>query len=519
SEPRSGVMQESTGNKMQNTSKTTFASRPPAAETVLASDASLLALVRRRWSFFAVATAAALALRLLFILRFPTISPDGYVYGDLAKNWLERGILGMSAAAGPAPTYIRLPGYPALMAAIWAVTGVDHYNAVRFVQMFADVVTCFVLADLARRLVSSLAPETAERAACASFALCAFCPFIANYTAVPLTETFAILLAAAALDCAVTALQRADVPEEPPGLAKPGLDRGTLGMWAWCGVFIGLGIMLRPDGGMLLIAIGGYLLYRLARHPNRGRTFWSGVMLGVCALAPLVPWTARNWITFHQFQPLAPVSANAPGEFVARGFERWMDTWLVDYASMEDIGFRIDGDALRFGDLPASAYDGPGEQARTEALFEQYNVNQVMTPALDAQFGELARERIGRAPLRYYVGLPLLRTVDLWFRPRIEMLPIGSHWWRFREEPRDTAWALVLGAINLFYVAAALFALRRWRQLSGVAVLLTFLVVRTVLIAAITHPEPRYVLECYPAIIALAAIALARTNSPRYSGA
>ena len=98
-------------------------------------------------------TCAGLALRLLFVIRFAGITPDGVIYGELAKNWLLHHVYGLSAATGPLPTYIRLPGYPAFMAALWAIFGVEHYNAVRFAQVVIDLGTCLVVADLARRVI------------------------------------------------------------------------------------------------------------------------------------------------------------------------------------------------------------------------------------------------------------------------------------------------------------------------------------------------------------------------------
>src|SRR5690242_13554926 len=71
---------------------------------------------------------AAVALRLLFILRFPAITDDGILYADLAKNWLRYGAYAHSGPQGPVLTYIRLPGYPALLAGVFAIFGVDHYN-------------------------------------------------------------------------------------------------------------------------------------------------------------------------------------------------------------------------------------------------------------------------------------------------------------------------------------------------------------------------------------------------------
>ena len=70
---------------------------------------------------------------------------------------------------------------------------------------------------------------------------------------------------------------------------------------------VAAGILLRPDGGILLIAVGLFLLWRMWRRPaERTRLFWAGALVLAISVAPLVPWTIRNWRDFHRFQPLAP---------------------------------------------------------------------------------------------------------------------------------------------------------------------------------------------------------------------
>jgi len=118
-------------------------------------------LVRQHLRFFLFATLAAASLRLLFILRFPGITTDSFVYGDIAKNWLQHGIYGLSGLDQVSPTYIRLPGYPVFLAAAFAVFGMEHYRAVLAVQMVVDIATCFVIADMARRLISPGAARAA----------------------------------------------------------------------------------------------------------------------------------------------------------------------------------------------------------------------------------------------------------------------------------------------------------------------------------------------------------------------
>src|SRR5713101_9517444 len=116
---------------------------------------------------------AALGLRLFFILRFPGVVTDSFIYGDIAKNWLQHGIYGLSGADEISPTYIRLPGYPAFLAFIFAVFGVDHYRAVLVAQMFVDLGTCFLCAAIALRLLGT-------RCAKLAFILTALCPFLAD---------------------------------------------------------------------------------------------------------------------------------------------------------------------------------------------------------------------------------------------------------------------------------------------------------------------------------------------------
>ena len=204
-------------------------------------------LVRQHLRFFLLATLAGVGLRLLFIFRFPGVTTDSFVYGDIAKNWLQHGIYGLSGPDEISATYIRLPGYPAFLAAVFAIFGMEHYRAVLMVQMVVDIGTCFVIADMTRRLIS-------PRAAKAAFLLAAVCPFLASYAAAALTETLEIFFTALALDFAIAGLTTA---------------RG-MRPWVGCGLAIGGAILLRPDGGLLLMAIELYLLVLLMRVSSSG---------------------------------------------------------------------------------------------------------------------------------------------------------------------------------------------------------------------------------------------------------
>ena len=112
-------------------------------------------LEHRKW--FLAFTLAALALRLLFYFLFPHVTGDSLIYGDIARNWLDHGIFGLTHAEGVRPTWIRLPGYPAFLALCFKLFGREHYHAVLLAQIVIDIAGCFFIADLARRTVSTRA--------------------------------------------------------------------------------------------------------------------------------------------------------------------------------------------------------------------------------------------------------------------------------------------------------------------------------------------------------------------------
>src|ERR1017187_2707422 len=60
-------------------------------------------MLRESRKYFLLVTLAAFALRIFFYLRFPHVTGDSLVYGDIAKNWLQHGIYGLDHAEWPSP--------------------------------------------------------------------------------------------------------------------------------------------------------------------------------------------------------------------------------------------------------------------------------------------------------------------------------------------------------------------------------------------------------------------------------
>jgi 4-amino-4-deoxy-L-arabinose transferase-like glycosyltransferase len=456
-------------------------------------------LVRQHLRFFWLVTLAALGLRLLFLFRFPAVTTDSFVYGDIAKNWLHHGIYGLSGPDEISATYIRLPGYPAFLAAVFALFGMEHYRAVLVLQIFMDIGTCFLIADMARRLVSA-------RVAKAAFLLAALCPFLASYAAAALTETLEIFFTVLAFDLAIAGLET--------------LEEKRLRPWLGCGLAIGAAILLRPDGGLLLIATELYLVLlwvRAWRDKTRASRpqphlpsdlLHASLIVALISLVPLVPWAWRNLHTMHRFQLLAPRYANEEDEFVPAGFNRWVKTWIADYASVEEIYWPVPGDTVDAGKLPSRAFDSEAQRQQTEELLADYNQILHVTPELNARFAALASQRIRESPLRYYLWLPLLRVADMWLRPRTETMPSDTRWWEFNDDPTWSALAVALGIVGLAYVGMAAAGLVKVRTIPFLGLLLTFLVVRSIFLSTLENPEPRYTLECYPVVIILAAVFL-----------
>ena len=269
------------------------------------------------------------------------------------------------------------------------------------------------------------------------------------------------------------------------------------------------------------MSVAGYLLYRFARaawaenSALRGSSplLWAAVLLAVGAATPLIPWTMRNLHTLHRFEPLAPRYANDSDELVMQGFNRWAKTWTADYVSVQEIYWNVPGDAIDVSRLPNRAFDSQQQRKVTGELFADYNVDHDMTPELDARFAALAAERVRAAPLRYYVWLPVLRIADMWLRPRTELLASDPRWWEFNDEAPWLAVSLGFGAINLAYVVLAGAGWWRARGMAGIGLLVLFVVLRSLFLGTLENPEPRYTLECYPALIVVASALFHRLST------
>src|SRR3984957_19983812 len=379
----------------------------------------------------AAAVAAGLALRVYLVLKFPvTDTGDAPFYIELAWNWLKNGVYGFAVHGQLTPMDMRVPGYPAFLAAVFAVAG-QSPRAAMLSQVVVDLVTCFIIALIAARL----APEASRRrVALAALWLAALCPFAANYTAVVLTETLCIFLTALALLVLLNAFRSsspastASIGERSSPLANP---------WFLGGILAGFGALVRPETPLVLLAAGLVLLAKWWRPRDWTELFRAGALMAVGLVLPLVPWAARNWRTLHEVQFLAPRYSELPGEFTPLGFGDWTGTWLWRFGDVYLSDWKVNVEEIPIDSLPARAFDSPQERDRVARILDDYNTTLTLSREQDAEFGQIARERTARRPLRTWLEIPLLRSLTLWFTPRVELLPVSGHVWPLAGEWQD----------------------------------------------------------------------------------
>jgi hypothetical protein len=489
--------------------------------------------MKRIFSHPVTALAAGLCLRLFFIIKHPMNSADTVLYEQLATNWLQHHVYAMNVDDAIRAVDLRVPGYPAFLALIYRITGRIGQDA-RFYVMLAqaavDLCACLVTAGLAAML-ARLRPEPgcSCRAFSATLWVAALCPFTANYTAVPLTETFAGFFTAAAFAAAVGILWK-DGGGAAETVARSGwMARRSEAAFAFAaGFLIGMGTLFRPETPMLLVILWVLIAFVWLKK----RQFLFGLRLaavaGLGCVLPLIPWAVRNYVTLHEVQFLAPKNTNMPGEFVPYGFMAWEKTWLYKFSDCYLVPWKLGDETINLEDIPSRAFDSPEEKERVGALLEQYNNDVTITAEEDAAFGQIARERTARHPLRTYLWVPVLRGFTIWFTPRIELLPFSGKVWpvkeAWQEDPIDFSFTVGFFTLGVLYVALALWgAARLWRENHAlqleVAFFFAYIFVRTAFLTTLETPEPRYVLVCFPAVFALAGQVFARCKKPTESAA
>ena len=473
--------------------------------------------MRRILSHPGTALLVGACLRLFFVLKFPAGSGDTVIYEQLASNWLKHGKYAMDIAGQPVPVDLRMPGYPAFLAILYALSGRTGDNArliVMLAQVAVDLASCLLIAALAALLTHIYGNHLRSgRVFVVALWLAALCPLTANYAAVPLTEIWAIFFTALAFLFLIVLLARirsAPIPDRLPRFLR---TDNLLVPAAFFGAAIGLGTLFRPETPLLLVTSLLLLTYWMWRQGQIRAWFNISFVMVAAFLLLLLPWTVRNARTFHEFQPLAPKDATLPGEYDPKGFMAWERTWLYRVRDCYLVPWKLNEESINLEDIPASAFDTSDEKERVAAVLETYNDELSLTEAEDAVFAQLARERTARHPLRTYLWIPLRRAGRIWFTPRIELIPVSGHVfplaYMHEEDPVDQRVTIFYFVLNFFYVGLAIAGIcKLWTARSvrpAILLIVFYILVRTAFLTTIETPEPRYTLVCFPALLALGA--------------
>jgi 4-amino-4-deoxy-L-arabinose transferase-like glycosyltransferase len=455
----------------------------------------------------------ALALRLYFALACPHVAGDSPIYEAFARNLLESGTyshLQYQNHSAPKPTMIRVPGYPLMIAAVFAAAGTGNETAVRVLQAVLDTFACVLIALIAFE-ISSGEIRLRRRRAQWTLALAAVCPFCANYSASILTEVPTTLLWTAAVLFGLKALKNASAGRN----------------WLYCGLLAGGATLFRPESGILVGIIGIVLFLKEGSRKAWGTIIKGACLMGFGLILALLPWAARNAWTLHSFQPLAPTYAQDKGETVTYGYYDWCRGWLWKYQDVVGFIFPVETENLPTGPLPSGSFDGEDQRQTILQMIRNHNKQgNYIAPESDRTFQFIAGENRRNHPFRYHVLLPVLRSAAMWFTPRVEilnlegrLLPLAGAW---ENDPVDFSISLFLFLINIFYIALGIWGAvsilkrpRSWDhpEFLGCFALLAVIVVRTGFFALFAFPEPRYVLEAYPAVIALGAFAFIKIGT------
>lgn len=162
--------------------------------------------------------------------------------------------------------------YTLYLAAVYVVTG-HHPIAARLIQVLLSALNLWLVYRIGKRLFGDTVGVLAA-------ALTGFYAYLIFFNAALMTQTFYILFLLAGIDLA---LQLADQP--------------TLKRWILLGLVIGIGALVRQT--LLLFAP---LLFAWILWTSPSSRQWRHVAGSLALLAAVIlPWTAYNYYTFHDF--------------------------------------------------------------------------------------------------------------------------------------------------------------------------------------------------------------------------
>jgi 4-amino-4-deoxy-L-arabinose transferase-like glycosyltransferase len=230
---------------------------------------------RRTISPLVVILLVGAALRLALWFHFeglPLHDDDEKDYNNIAVNLVERGEFAYKPGE---PVSLRPPLYPALVACVYAVAGVENYQAVRFLQALLSLANVVLLYYLGTSVAS-------RKVGLWLAGLYCFYPSLLAYNNLLLTEVLFTFLLCATCYALILALQRDSLV--------------CLGL---AGVLLGLAALTRSVLWLFPPVLALFLLF--AWRGSWARRLLAVGLVVVTFAITLTPWAIRNTLLEKTF--------------------------------------------------------------------------------------------------------------------------------------------------------------------------------------------------------------------------
>lgn len=233
-----------------------------------------------------VVLAIALALRLATValtLKTP-LTLDPLNFSNTAESIAQgHGYPASNRAPGGGPSAFRPPGYPVLLATVYAIADHAAPSLGRLAGAFLGTLSVALIGLIALRLWG-------KRVGLLALGIAAIAPPLVIFSTSLISEALFVPLVLAAV---VTALE-----------ARSGKRRYR---WASAtGILVGIASLTRTNGLLLLLP---FALALAPARPWRRPRAWTPVAVVILATClTIAPWTIRNWTVFHAFIPISDES-------------------------------------------------------------------------------------------------------------------------------------------------------------------------------------------------------------------
>jgi hypothetical protein len=341
-----------------------------------------------------MATALVLVVlpRLALIAVGPQFAGDSHAYATVAQNILEHLCVSMSEPLQgdcmPHWGGNQLPGFPAFVAAVWAVAG----RSLSSPLIAQSIVMAVCVAYLAHAIMRSGYGRTV---AWFTIVVVALSPTLLGWSRTFLTEGLAIALSLWVL----AEVLRSDA-------------EARLRVWP-LGFALAAGLFVRYD--FLIVAIPVCVAAFVIHRPRIAGIRLLGVALIV--VMPYGAWTVRS--VAHDLPILPPFGVTPSGEVAPPGVLAWIGTWIADQGQLPTSIWAIVNRDYEGLQPPEGVLRVDGEAGRVDALLGELRVYQgrSVPPEFDARFAVLAAEWRADHRFAQWFVLPARRAANMWGSP------------------------------------------------------------------------------------------------------